>query len=267
MLDAAVQLLAERGVTVALDGLQLEDVIRRADVSRTSAYRRWPTREAFLDDVLLELAGGAELSDVAVRIGNEASELLARHRQALATSRGRHDLLVDLLRQMFQTDLESTLASPQFKTYLALRAAFVGVPSKELRDRLAAALAHSERRAVARGSAVLVGACRLLGLRLSGPLGSGSDGPAGLMKAVAATSTGFVVAALADPAVMRPTELLAPFGSPTRTAWSIPALALTTLVLSQVEPDPEAPVPNWKALAAALPRLVEAGNAAAAAAV
>ena len=36
--------LAERGVTVTLEGLVFEDVVRAAQVSRTSAYRRWPTR-------------------------------------------------------------------------------------------------------------------------------------------------------------------------------------------------------------------------------
>ena len=149
MLDAALELLAEDGVSVALDGLQLEDVIRRADVSRTSAYRRWPTREAFLEDVLVELAQGAELTEVGPRVGAEGAALLAAHRDALTTEEGRREVFVELLRLSLQTDLEATLASPAFRTYLALRAAFVGVPSEDLRTRLAAALALSERRAVA----------------------------------------------------------------------------------------------------------------------
>lgn len=263
MLDAALELLAESGVSVALDGLRLEDVIRRADVSRTSAYRRWPTREAFLDDVLVELAQGADLADVGARVGAEGTALLAEHRDALTTPSGRHTLFVDLLRLSFQTDLEATLAAPQFQTYLALRAAFVGVPSDELRDTLRSALAHSERRAVARGATVLTGACTLLGLRLTGPLGAGPDGPTTLARAIAATTTGFVVAALADPDVVRESRRVAAFGSPREAAWSVPALTLTGLVLAHVEADPDAPPPDVDALAAALPGLVHAGAAAA----
>ena len=264
MLDAALELLAEDGVSVALDGLQLEDVIRRADVSRTSAYRRWPTREAFLEDVLVELAQGAELTEVGPRVGAEGAALLAAHRDALTTEEGRREVFVELLRLSLQTDLEAILASPAFRTYLALRAAFVGVPSEDLRTRLAAALAHSERRTVARGSAILSGACRLLGLRLTGPLGDGPDGPTVLSRAIAASTTGFVVAALADPDVVTATRRLAPFGSSRPAQWSVPALTLAGLVLAHVEPDPDATVPDVDSLVAALPRLVDAGAAAAA---
>ncbi|MBO9553580.1 TetR family transcriptional regulator [Cellulomonas sp.] len=263
MLDAALDLLAADGVTVALDGLQLEDVIRHADVSRTSAYRRWPTREAFLEDVLVELAHGIELADVGPRIAAAAAPLL-EHRESLHTEQGRRELFVDLLRVSFQTDLEAIYASPQFQTYLALRAAFVGVPSDELRGRLAAALVHSERRAVARGSVILLGACRLLGLRLTGPLGAGPDGAVTLARAIAATTTGFVVTALADPDVLRESRREAPFGSTRTAAWSLPALTLTGLVLAHVEPDPRGPDLDAGTLEEALQGLVAAGAAAAA---
>ncbi|GCE75794.1 TetR family transcriptional regulator [Cellulomonas biazotea] len=266
MLDAALDLLAADGVTVALDGLQLEDVIRKADVSRTSAYRRWPSREAFLEDVLLELAQGAELTDVGVRVAAEATALLAARRDVLATPQGRHEVFVELLRLSFQTDLDATLTSPQFRTYLALRAAFVGVPSDDLRASLAAALARSERRAVARGAVVLDGARRLLGLRLTGPLGAGPDGATTLARAIAATTTGFVVAALADPEVVGATRPLAPFGSSQESPWSVPALTLASLVLAHVEADPDATAPDPDALRVALEGLVDAGAAAAAAA-
>lgn len=264
MLDAALELLAEDGVTVGLDGLQLEDVIRRADVSRTSAYRRWPTREAFLQDVLVALAQGAELADVGARVAAEGADLLAGRLDDLATPEGRWSLFVDLLRLSFQTDLESTLAAPQFQTYLALRAAFVGVPSDELRARLAAALARSERRTVARGSAVLLGACRVLGLRVSGPLGEGEAGAERLARAIAATTTGFVLAGLAEPELVTASVHASPFGSPRAASWTVPTLALTTLVLAHVAPDPDAAQPDVDELSAALLALVEAGARAAA---
>ncbi|MFS0701835.1 helix-turn-helix domain-containing protein [Cellulomonas sp. 179-A 4D5 NHS] len=266
MLEAALQLLAHKGVTVGLDGLQLEDVIRQADVSRTSAYRRWPTREAFLDDVLLELARGAELIEAGARIGVEGAALLSARARDLNSPAGRYDVFVDLLRVSFQSDLEAMLDAPQFRTYLALRAAFAGVPSDEMREALAQALALSERRAVARGTVILTGACELLGLRLTGPLGAGRIGAAAIARSIAATSAGFVIAALADPQIVHSTQRVAPFGASRDAPWSIPVLTQASLVLAHIEPDPQAPPPlEPDEISARLLRLLEVGAAAAAA--
>lgn len=263
VVDAALQLLAEQGITVGLDGLRFEDVVRAADVSRTSAYRRWPSRDAFVADVLVALARGTELTGIGDRIGDEVGALLAADTVDLTDPQGRHDLFVQLLRLSFQTDVEGTLASPEFHTYLALRAAFVGVPDDDLRDEIAAALAHSERRAVARGRVVVAGAARLLGMRLVPPL-AGDDGYTLVARAVSAASTGFAVSALADPGLVRATRPLAPFGS-TRTApWSVPALTLAGIVLTHLEPDPDAPVPTLDDLTTGLRALIDAGAQAAA---
>ena len=262
VLAAALAALVEQGITVGLDGVRFEDVIRAADVSRTSAYRRWPTREVFLDDVLLELARGSELPHIGEQVAAEATALLAAGVHELNSSAGRHDLLVELLRLTFRADVTGTLASPQFQTYLALRAAFVGVPSVELRASLADALARSERRAVARGRAVISGAAQLFGLRLVPPL-VGDDGFEVVARAVSAAINGFVVAALADPHLVHDTRPLAPYGS-TRTAdWSVPELMLAGIVLAHLQDDPEAPVPTPASLASELPGLVAAGAEAA----
>lgn len=47
ILDAALQLLAERGY----DGLTMEGVAARAGVAKTTVYRRWPTRTALVAGV------------------------------------------------------------------------------------------------------------------------------------------------------------------------------------------------------------------------
>ncbi|WP_448630675.1 hypothetical protein [Cellulomonas soli] len=112
MLTAALDQLAEQGVSVGLDGLLLEDVIRRADVSRTSAYRRWPTRDAFLADVLLEVARGTDLPGVGARVTAEAQPLLDPRTLDVSTPAARHGLFVELLRLSFQADLDGIAASP-----------------------------------------------------------------------------------------------------------------------------------------------------------
>lgn len=262
MLAAALELLAERGVTVGLDGLLLEDVIRRADVSRTSAYRRWPTRDAFLADVLLEVARGVEDQTIGTRVVADASAVLRAPGADLSSPRGRHDLLVELLRLMFRADLAGVVGSPRLTAYLALRAAFAGVPDAGLRDALGHELRRAERRTVARGAAVVAAALPALGLRLVDPL-AGAEGCRTIARAVSATTTGFAVAALADPDLVTATTPLAPFGT-TRTAdWSVPVLTLTGLVLNHLEQDPAASPPDAEGIARALPALVDAGRRAA----
>jgi len=55
-LRAAVAMVHHAGLTVSLDHISFEDVIRDADVSRSAAYRRWPYKDLFYGDLIEELA-------------------------------------------------------------------------------------------------------------------------------------------------------------------------------------------------------------------
>ncbi len=265
VIDTALAQLAERGISVGLDRLGFEDVIRAADVSRASAYRRWPSRDAFVEDVLVELAHGAHQPAVGAAVAERAADVLREYATRLADPDGRHDLFVDLVRLTLEIDLAATAASPEFRTYLALRAAFAGIQDPALRERIASALARSERQAVARGSAVLSGAAGLLGYRLVPPLAA-PEGFEVVARALSAGSVGFVVSGLTDPGVLTATWSAAAYGTRQPATWSVPTLVLAGIVLQHLEPDPDArPLPADE-LFARLGGLVEVGAAAAAAA-
>src|ERR1700749_959508 len=57
MLDAGRELALEAGVALTIENLRLEEGIQRAGVPRSSAYRLWPYREDYTDDLLCYLAG------------------------------------------------------------------------------------------------------------------------------------------------------------------------------------------------------------------
>ena len=59
MLQAAVAMVHRTGLTVSLDHISLEEVIRDADVSRSAVYRRWPYKDLFFSDLVKQLAKDA----------------------------------------------------------------------------------------------------------------------------------------------------------------------------------------------------------------
>ena len=67
MLQAALAMVNQAGLTVSLDHISFEDVIRDAGVSRSAVYRRWPYKDLFFSDLLRELARG---SSPAIVTGN-----------------------------------------------------------------------------------------------------------------------------------------------------------------------------------------------------
>jgi AcrR family transcriptional regulator len=256
VLDAALAMLADGGINVGLDNLRFEDVIRAADVSRTSAYRRWPTRDAFVEDVLVELARDSDLLEVGSSIAARVSAAATALGPATATEAGRRDLLVELLRISLQAEVEAMAASAQFRTNLALRGAFLGVRSPELRTEVVTALTAGEHRATARAAALLSRVVALCGHRLAPPL-TGPEGFEVVGRSVAAASIGFVLTALAEPAIVTGTHLMAAYGSTRSGEWSVPTLALAGTVMVHVEPDPDAVALPPDELASAVTTLVD----------
>ena len=54
MLAAAVAMVHRTGLTVSLDHISFEDIIRDADVSRSAVYRRWPYKDLFFSELITE---------------------------------------------------------------------------------------------------------------------------------------------------------------------------------------------------------------------
>src|SRR5674476_636519 len=77
MLEAALALVESQGLTVSLDHLSLENVIARADVSRSSAYRRWPYKDLFLADLLVAVARDTDLTIEPPGLVDELRALIA----------------------------------------------------------------------------------------------------------------------------------------------------------------------------------------------
>ena len=234
MLGTAVAMVNRTGLTVSLDHIGLEDVIRDAGVSRSAVYRRWPYKDLFISDLVKQLAKDATPTIVADEL-SMIRRIAAEHSGWLQTPELRHELVIELYRQLPLLDFQTLFESAGWRTYLALHATFMSLADGELRDQVGLALAQSEqehRTRVAQAWEQLAG---LLGYRLRPESGVTFEVIAALLDA---TIRGLVIMALATPGIAAHRAQATPFGAAARQEWSLPALGLAAIASAFLEPDP-----------------------------
>lgn len=237
MLEAAVAMINQTGLTVSLDHLSFEDVIRDARVSRSAVYRRWPYKDLFFSDLLKELARAAV---PAATTSPETTlvpitRFLFDHFGDLAADEPRRNLVLGLMRQASVWDLETMHGSTEWRTYLALHATFLSVADETLRGELQAALAESERAFIERIAVSWQFLAGVLGLRLRPEVDASFETIANLVSAVA---RGLVLMSLASPDVATRPIKARPFGASEEAEWSPAAIALTSIATTFLEADP-----------------------------
>ena len=233
MLQAATAMVNRTGLTVSLDHISLEEVIREADVSRSAVYRRWPYKDLFFSDLVKELARTATLTIV-----DEESALIKRivteRLDWLDTPERRHGLVIELIRQLALFDFETLHGSAQWRTYLALHATFMSLADGQLRDQVGEALAQSERDHRARVAKAWESLTELFGYRLRPELGASFETLAALLDAA---MRGLVIQALSEPELPAQRAKARPFGAVAEDEWSLAALGAASIASALLEPD------------------------------
>lgn len=237
MLSAALDMVNSAGLTVSLDHISFEDVIRDAGVSRSAVYRRWPYKDLFFSDLLKALARGAS---PAIGGGNadaveNVRQIMLDHLDWLRTPDTRRALAAEVLRQGARSEFETFHRSAEWRTYFALQATFLSLPAGDLRTEVEQALAASDAALNTRVAAAYQRVTELIGLRLRPELGTSFHDIATLATAII---RGLVVMAPANPDITARHVHANPFAAPDAADWSQPALGMAAVVMTFVEPDP-----------------------------
>lgn len=242
MLDAAIELVAEQGLSVGLDQVSLESVIARADVSRASAYRRWPSKDLFLADLAVAIAQDTDLIAEPPGMVQDLSRLIAA--TDLTDAQARRQLFIESLRLSAGAEYERLAASPRWRNFLALTATVTSMPPGPVRSAATAAIAAAEERFNTRRIGGYRNLVAMIGYRFRTDLPGGSG-----LELLSRTSGAMMAGLIAQSYRQTPAEsrVMAPFGG-LRAEWTNAQFALVLIIDSLLEPDPDA---EWSASAIA----------------
>lgn len=236
MLDAAQELVEEaRGLTVSLEHLSFEEIIKRAGASRSSVYRLWPRKEDFYIDLICELAGPSWQGTSAFDQGTitVAGTVVAERLDMLQTPEGRRCVMREAVRQGARQNFQAIVTSTQWRTYVALTATILSMPDNEVRQRVKAALQNAEREFIRRMVLFYEDMAVILGLRLRPPFESFVS----LAAAGAAVVEGLGLRQLIMPEAVNQTFFLPGTNGPEE--WTMPALGFLAIIEMYVEIDPD----------------------------
>lgn len=171
MFLAAKEIIRAQGVTISLEEVRLDDVVHQAGVPRSSAYRLWPYKGDFVNDLLMNFAGpnwmGTAGFDQETLL--LATDVILTHWDRLTTDGGRRAVVLEAIRLAVARNINGLAESIDWEVYIALVATGRGSSNDETRQELVAELERAETSLIERMTAFYSTMSETLGFRLRTP--------------------------------------------------------------------------------------------------
>lgn len=173
MLDQGHHVIRERGLTVGLDDIRMEDLIAAAEVPRSSVWRIWTAKAEYAADLLISAVDprGADLLRTFLdeQTLGVAETLLAEHADRLGTPEQRRAVLEEIIRTAVEHNYLLLAGSRAWRTYFALLASLPSVQDERVRRAIAARMYEAERAFTVRMGEFWASLASRVGIRLRRP--------------------------------------------------------------------------------------------------
>ncbi|WP_369045518.1 TetR/AcrR family transcriptional regulator [Sinomonas sp. P10A9] len=231
LLGKAVELLRPTGLTVSLEHLNLEELIRSAGVPRSSVYKAFGNKDAFFRELMIRLIETMEISgsDLDPGLAQRIQATAHAHGSRLGTPAGRREVGREIIRLSVKKNYESVRTSTEWRTYIALSATVSSLDPTS-RTAVVDALARAESRTTAARSAAFDQLLPLLGLKFRVGLDARQ-----LATVAAAIVNGLAQRSLVNPEVVdTPVVLPGIDGDPVE--WHLSAVGVMAVLDEMTEP-------------------------------
>lgn len=233
LLDTALDMLQETGLTVSLAHLNMEELIRLADVPRSSVYREWESKEAFYLDLMEKMVDPATkdgaFDEETLRV---VGVVIDEHRDRLATAEGRRAVLREAVRRAIERNVASVTTALSYRTFTALVATLPSLVGAD-QERILRLLRGIEQQFKSRLAAFYESLIPQLGLRFK-------PGFNGTMLALTGSSVieGHISRQWTNPVIVN-TPVLMPGITDEPVEWHVAAVGFLAVVDGMTEPDPD----------------------------
>ncbi|MGW5217357.1 TetR/AcrR family transcriptional regulator [Nocardia sp. NPDC004085] len=233
LLETAVEMLHETGLTVSLAHLNMEELIRAAEVPRSSVYRVWETKEEFYLDLMEKMMEPAErdsaFDEETLRV---AEAVLDTYRDRLGTVEGRRAVLREIVRQAIARNMCAVSEALSYRTFTALVATLPGLVGSD-RERILRVLRKIEAQFKSRLASFYEEMISTLGLRFR----PGFDATI-LALTGSAVIEGYISRRWTNPGVVSHPIMMPSLGNEP-VQWHVAAVSFLAVIEGMTEPDPE----------------------------
>ncbi|WP_382307730.1 TetR/AcrR family transcriptional regulator [Herbiconiux sp. UC225_62] len=236
VLDAALERVEGIGLTIGFEHLVMDDLIREAGVPRSSTYRLWDSKEAFVSDLLIEIA--AETSNkLADDETLEISErILFDNLELLTQEDDRRRVMYEVIRVALEHNYRAVIASVPWQSYVGLSATLLSHLESSAREEIERALRAGSDAFIERMAEFHKWFSTILGYRIRAEW-NGDYRPYAVV--ISAVVEGLGLRHLGNPGVVDASYRGPATISSDDPEWALPAIALVAILERFLEQDPD----------------------------